>query len=208
MGLRFDHLEEQVRVYDPEQCAVFWKTREKFGGLSNMAAGYPLRVNGVRIRTSEALYQALRFPTRPDIQNIILSEISPMTSKMKGKPFREFTRPDWMAIRVPLMRWCLRLKLFQNWEKFQKDLRETDEKPIVEKKTKRADFWGAKCTETGELVGPNILGRLLMELRAEFGEVSGPPAQLDPLSLPEFCLLGRPIEPILITADSDRSSLL
>ncbi len=207
MGLRFDHLEEQVRVYDPEQCAVFWKTKEKFGGLSNMAAGYPLHVNGLNIRTSEALYQALRFPTRPDVQSMILSEISPMTAKMKGKPYREFTRPDWMSVRVPLMRWCLRLKLFQNWEKFRKDLKETGEKPIVEKKTKRADFWGAKCTETGELVGPNILGRLLMELRAEFDNVLHPPTVLDPLNLPEFCLLDRPIETIVIGMENDGSSL-
>lgn len=193
MGIRFDHLEEQVRVYNPDACAVFWKTREKYGGLSNMAAGYPLFVNDVRIGTSEALYQALRFPSRPDIQSMILSEISPMTAKMRGKPHLSETRSDWMSIRVPVMRWCLRLKLFQNWEKFGRDLQETGGKPIVEKKTKRADFWGAKCTETGELIGPNILGRLLMELRCEYKKLDGPPPALDPLNIPDFSLLGQTI---------------
>ena len=207
MGLRFDHLEAQVRVYDPAQCAVFWKTREKFGGLSNMASGYPLDVNGIRIRTSEALYQALRFPSRPDVQSIILAEISPMTAKMKGKPFRDFTRPDWMNVRVPIMRWCLRLKLFQNWEKFGSALRETGDLPIVEKKTKRADFWGAKFTNREELVGPNILGRLLMELREEFLSLEQPPEVLEPLRIEDFCLLGRNIEPIQIRSKV-RGSLL
>lgn len=200
MGLRFDHLEEQVRIYDPQESAVFWKTREKFGSLSNMAAGFPLEVNGVKIRTSEALYQALRFPSRPDVQSIIISEISPMTAKMKGKPFRSDTRLDWMAVRVPIMRWCLRLKLFQNWREFGASLGETGDKPIVEKKLKKADFWGAKFTNENELVGPNVLGRLLMELRHDFASVETPPEVINPLNLENFYLLGRPIEPIFIRA--------
>ena len=57
----------QVRTYDPAASVVFLKTNERFGGLSNMAPGFPLRVNGVRIRTSEALYQACRFPHLPDV---------------------------------------------------------------------------------------------------------------------------------------------
>jgi type I restriction enzyme S subunit len=207
VALSFEHLEEQVRTYDPLHSAVFWKTREKYGGLSNMAAGYPLNVNGIRVRTSEALYQALRFPSRPDIQNLILSEISPMTAKMRSKPYRESTRADWMDVRIPIMRWCLRLKLFQNWESFGKALRETGDRPIVEKKTKRADFWGAKCTDTDLLVGPNILGRLLMELRSEFADAGSPPSILEPLKIENFCLLGRAIEPIAVQASGAESLL-
>lgn len=85
----------QVRIYDPAGSAVFLKTRERFGGLSNMAAGFPLVVNGVPIRTSEALYQACRFPLKPEVQKLIIAERSPMTAKMRGKPYRNFTRPDW-----------------------------------------------------------------------------------------------------------------
>ena len=48
----------QVRTYYPAESAVFLKTNERFGGLSNMAPGFPIVLNGVRIRTSEALYQA------------------------------------------------------------------------------------------------------------------------------------------------------
>jgi len=45
----------QIRTYQPAECAVFFKTNEQFGGLSNMAPGFPLVVNDVQIRTSEAL---------------------------------------------------------------------------------------------------------------------------------------------------------
>jgi len=39
--------------YTPSDCAVFCKTREKFGGCSNMAAGYSLKVNGTPILVVE-----------------------------------------------------------------------------------------------------------------------------------------------------------
>ncbi len=54
------------------------KTNEVFGGLSNMSGEYPIAVNGVRIMTSEHLYQALKFPDRPEIQKAILNRPSPI----------------------------------------------------------------------------------------------------------------------------------
>ena len=189
----------EARVYDPQQVAVFWKTREKFGGLSNMAAGFPLRINGVRIRTSEALYQACRFPHLPEVQRIIISEVSPMTAKMKGKPFASESRPDWFAVRVQIMRWSLRVKLCQNPGKFGNALSETGNLEIVEKKVRRSDFWGAKVQETGLLKGPNVLGRLLMELREEYLS-DGPPTQVNPLGIENFDLYGETIKPIYAEA--------
>ena len=49
------------KIYIIKDCAVFRKTHEKNGGLSNMAAGYPVYFNGTQIRTSEALYQGAVF---------------------------------------------------------------------------------------------------------------------------------------------------
>ena len=109
---------DQVRTYTRAESVVFLKTAEPFGGLSNMARGYPIRVNGIRILTSEALYQACRFPHLPDVQRMIIGENSPMTAKMKSKPHRKDTRPDWDRVRVKVMRWCLRMKLAQNWASF------------------------------------------------------------------------------------------
>jgi ribA/ribD-fused uncharacterized protein len=186
----------ESREYDRQNSVVFRRTAEKYGGLSNMAPGFPLHVNGVRIRTSEALYQACRFPHLPDVQRLIIDEGSPMAAKMRSKPFRDQSRPDWDAVRVKVMRWCLRVKLAQNWDNFGSLLKRTGNQPIVEE-SKKDDFWGAHPLEDGGLAGANVLGRLLMELRREFlATDSDALRHVAPLSIPEFLLYGDPIRSI------------
>jgi type I restriction enzyme S subunit len=196
-------LPSQVRQYDPAASVVFLKTNERFGGLSNMAPGFPLRVNGVRIRTSEALYQACRFPHLPDVQRKIIDEHSPMTAKMRGKPFRKDSRPDWDAVRTKIMRWCLRVKLAQNWHEFGRLLLATGERPIVEQ-SRKDDFWGAMVTEDGSLVGMNVLGRLLMELREQLKGDEASLRSIKPLAIPDFLLLQQPIEMICAEVSAAR----
>ncbi len=184
---------EQSRTYDRARSVVFLKTHEAFGGLSNMAGGFPLLVNGMRILTSEALYQACRFPHRPEVQRLIIEQTSPMTAKMKSKPYRSDARPDWDHVRVKIMRWCLRVKLAQNWRTFSALLQETGERPIVEE-SRRDDFWGANPTAEGTLVGMNVLGRLLMELREVVKTESRDSLnQVQPLTIPDFLFCERPI---------------
>lgn len=189
------HHDKQIRTYDPSKCAVFRKTREKWGGLSNMAPGFHLFVNGIHIRTSEALYQSCRFPHIPDVQHSIIDEYSPMTAKMKSKKYHNQSRLDWFKIRVRVMKWCLRVKLAQNISTFGDLLLSTEDKPIVEKKTHRTDFWAANEQPNGTLVGMNVLGRLLMELRdcLKNGD-SDDFKHVRPLSVPDFLLFGNRIE--------------
>lgn len=205
---------DQLRTYRRTESVVFLKTDEPFGGLSNMAGGYPIHVNGVRILTSEALYQVCRFPHLPDVQRMIISQISPMTAKMRSKPYRKDSRLDWDQVRVRIMRWCLRMKLANNWSTFSELLLRTGERPIVEE-SRKDDFWGAKTSGDGStLVGMNVLGRLLMELREQVKQ-QGREAALDvtPPSIPQFLLLGRPIEvtpgsaPSREVADHEQGSL-
>lgn len=183
----------ETSTYHMPECIVFLKTHEAFGGLSNMAAGYPLVVNAVRILTSEALYQACRFPLLPEVQKLIIGQASPMGAKMKSKPHRKNSRPDWEQVNVEIMRWCLHVKLAQNWERFGELLLSTGEKPIVEE-SKRDGFWGAKPTDAETLVGRNILGKLLMGLRER---LQGPEAEtlreVQPPTLSDFLLVGRQI---------------
>lgn len=131
-----------------------------------MAAGFPIKINNVKIKSSEALYQALRFTEYPEIQSEIIAQNSPMTAKMKSKKYRQYSRQDWNDIRILIMRWCLRIKLIQNWESFGGLLVETIGRDIVEESVKDK-FWGAIPIEDHTLVGVNALGRLLMELRDE-----------------------------------------
>ena len=170
-------------------------TTGEFGGLSNMAPNFPLRVNGISIASTEALYQACRFPDQPDVQAMIIDQRSPMTAKMKSKRYRKDTRSDWDQLRVKIMRWCLRVKLAQNWSSFSGLLLKTGTRPIVEESQKDA-FWGAKPKDDGMLVGMNVLGRLLMELRQELHLDQDKLKMVEPPSIPNFLLLGKPVRRI------------
>ncbi|RAZ72995.1 NADAR family protein [Mesorhizobium atlanticum] len=185
----------EFRSYQRDQVVSFRKTTEDFGGLSNMAPGFPIAMLGHLIRTSEALYQACRFPHMPDVQRMVIVETSPMTAKMKSKPYRKDTRPDWEDVRVPVMRWCLRVKLAQNWETFSALLMATGDRPIVED-SRKDDYWGAKAAEDDLLAGRNVLGRLLMELREIVRSDPDRIAEVLPLDIPQFVLLGHQIPTI------------
>lgn len=181
-----------MAYWDSDTSVVFRKTAEEFGGLSNMAAGFPLEVHGRLWRTSEALYQALRFPDHPDVQSEIWAEASPMAAKMKSKPHRSTkSRPDWDDVRVDLMFWCLEVKLFQNQRTFGDLLRQTGNSDIVESSA-RDTFWGAIPQSSGSLRGQNVLGRLLMRLRSRAKSNAW---QIDPPTdpVPRLTLFGQDV---------------
>ena len=183
--------EAQTRRYRRDDVIAFRKTGDAFGGLSNMAPGFPILLQGHRIRTAEALYQACRFPHLPNLQRLILDETSPMTAKMRARPHRGDSRPDWIAVRVPVMKWCLRVKLATNWSAFSALLLATGDRPIVED-SRKDDFWGAK-PDAEWLHGCNVLGRLLMELRARLSDDPAALRVVAPVPIADFVLLGTPI---------------
>jgi len=188
---------KKFRIYKRSESIVFRKTKEAFGGLSNMAPGFPIKIGEIEIGTSEALYQACRFPHSEDIQRMIIEQKSPMTAKMKSKPFRIETRKDWDLVRIDVMRWCLRVKLACNLESFKKLLLSTDEKPIVED-SRRDNFWGAVPNGDEILEGENILGRLLMELRQRIHDNGIEELKrVDPLLINNFKLYNSDIPTIL-----------
>lgn len=179
----------EYRSYQKNLCITFRKTKEKFGGLSNMAPGFPLRIGDLFFYTSEALYQAARFPHCPEIQGILINTKSPMTGKMKTKKYRDDSRNDWDKVRVKVMRWCLRVKLICNWNTFGELLLSTEEKPIVEI-SHRDKFWGT-VEKDETLVGENVLGRLLMELRQQLMTNRRSLEIIRPPSLDNFVFMGQ-----------------
>ena len=185
--------ETNIRIYDPIQSVIFFKTKDKWGELSNMAAGFPVQVNGISFRTIEALYQACRFPHHPDIQKKIIEEYSPIRAKIISRKYTTFTRSDWMLMRIRIMKWCLRLKLFYHFTSFREILLSTENKSIVEK-SKKDDFWGALEQEDGSYQGINALGRLLMEVREDICKTNISHPILPPLPRVEnFLLLNQSI---------------
>ena len=145
------------------------KTDVVFGGLSNMSDEYPVRINGTRVRSSEHLYQALKFPDHPSIQLEILDMPCPIRAKCiaKRKVNKSKMRADWETIKLDVMDYCLRAKLIAHWVRFGDLLRSTGHKDIVEISTKKDTFWGVAEEGTG-FRGDNYLGRLLTTLRNQF----------------------------------------
>jgi len=187
--------ETEIRTYIAENCVAFRKTNEAFGGLSNMAPGFPIEILGIKVLTAEALYQACRFPGHPALQRDIIAQRSPMCAKDLSRRYQCLTRPDWEDVRVKVMRWSLRAKLLCNWDKFGALLKSTGTKIIVEDSS-RDIFWGAAKKDL-IYVGVNALGRLLMELRGQYLELEWQDhVQLLPLNIPDFRLLGQSIEPL------------
>lgn len=161
-----------------------------------MAGGFTVKVNGVHFRTVEALYQTCRFPRLPEVQKLIVAEASPIVAKRKTMPFRNQTREDWDFIRHKVMRWCLRIKLAENYSAFRDLLLSTGEGHIVEQSSKDT-FWGARVIDTETLVGENVLGRLLMELREDVRIDERQELKVvNPLLIPHFELFGQPIEAV------------
>jgi type I restriction enzyme S subunit len=170
-----------MTTYDPTRCAVFCKVKDEYGMFSNMAGGYPLQVNDTSVRSSEALYQACRFPEHPEIQQKILDQKSPMAAKMVSKPHKHLTRSDWDAVKVSIMYWCVEMKFRQHVDKLGSVLLSTAGKPIVEL-SKNDDFWGA-IPRDGTLVGKNVLGEILVLLRHDLANYdkfnSDPPLNVE-----------------------------
>lgn len=179
-------------------CVVFFRVGEPWGGLSNMSNAWPLRLGSLRIPSSEALYQACRYPHRPEWQREILAAPHAMRAKMASKKQgrQAQSRPDWEEIKLEVMRWCLQLKLEQHFGRFYHLLKSSGCRPIVER-SRRDRFWGAVLEEDGVLRGENRLGQLLAELRnqivAFLEEEQDCWFGAEPPEIVDFRLLGRDI---------------
>jgi ribA/ribD-fused uncharacterized protein len=154
-----------------EEVIGFTKVALPYGWLGNMSP-YPLNFGGVSWRTSEALFQALRF-TDNEIKELIRAEKSPMGAKFVMKANKEFITTEPHSEKdVINMKMCLIIKLQQHPQLIQ-ELVATGDKIIIEDVTARGDkggnlFWGAMKVENEEgvhWVGTNTLGKLWMELR-------------------------------------------
>lgn len=152
----------------------FTKVSLPHGWLGNMSP-FPIEFGGKTWRTSEALFQALRFNDE-DIQEQIRAEKSPMGAKMVMKShsdsiiLEKHGKKDLMNMKM-----CLKIKLAQHPELVDL-LLATGDLPIIEDVTKRGDsggncFWGAMQVENEEgfhWVGNNALGKLWMEIRETY----------------------------------------
>ena len=155
-----------IERYPADQCAPFNKVKEKWGTFSNFGIT-PITVEGITFSCIEKLFQCLKFKDRESIEDIY--NANGQKVKMKAKKWVKAgrARADWGEHIVNVMKYCLNLKYNQVPE-FKKELENSNGKFIVEDQTsfphKDANTWGVKLVNN-EYVGPNLMGRLLMELR-------------------------------------------
>ena len=191
---------DQLRKYAKNDCITFRKTAEKYGGLSNMAPGFPITIGCLHFRTSEALYQCCRFPKYPDIQRQIMPQNSPMIAKEISRENTQLTRNDWNNTRIKIMQWCLYAKLICNWHKFGELLDSSGDKAIVEN-SYNDDFWGA-LWDGSCYCGVNALGRLLMRTRETYRKMYGNTIiSLPPPNISNFALLGNSVSNLKINVN-------
>lgn len=196
----------KYEYYKKDEVEYFRITTAKNGGLSNMAGGYSLVFKKFKITHVENLYQACKFPDYPELQKIILSQVSPMIAKEISRKNKECIRKDWEEHKVEIMMWCIRMKLLKNWGKFSNNLKDTANKDIVEYSNKDI-FWGARDSGVF-LEGYNILGKLLKKLRQEIEKL---PLEkdfiVDPPKIENFKLFGYTIPKFILTIEEKKKSL-
>ena len=116
-----------------------------------------------------------------------------MDAKEISRKYNQFTRQDWETVKFDVMRWCLQIKLIQNFDKFSNTLLSTGDNTIVEFSTKDST-WGAMPVNKDALKGKNALGRLLMEIREVHLKSLQELEYVKPLSIPAFLLFDNPID--------------
>lgn len=146
----------------------FTKVSLPYGWLGNMSP-YKIHFWGKEWRTTEALFQAMRFEDM-EIREAIRLEKSPMGAKFKAKKHKDKMVIDLMGDTDKLnMKTCIALKLDQH-PVLKKMLIETGSSLLYEdvstrKNRKSSLFWGAVLNEDGSLDGENILGNIWMDER-------------------------------------------
>lgn len=150
--------------YPATECIRVHKVDEEWGIFSNFGHT-PIVIEDIIFDTSERLFQLMKFKDEEPVMAIYSKKGNPkMTAKSWEKTHR---REDWGEMVIDAMKFCLAQKYEQSKE-FRKELERSKGKYIVEDQTsfrkKNPDAWGVK-QQDDSYVGPNLLGRLLMELR-------------------------------------------
>lgn len=147
--------------------------RGEYRFLSNFALA-EVTALGVTAATSEHLYQAMKTED-PERRTWVLASDSPGESKRRGR--KVALRPDWETIKLDIMRAVVNAKFEQHLDLASR-LLETGEAVLIEGNTFGDRFFGAELDlHTGNWVGENHLGKILMAIREELRNSGVVPAQ-------------------------------
>ena len=152
-----------IETYPKDKCVTIRKVEESWGILGNFGRT-PIIYKDVTFKNSEQLFQLMKFKDAEPVKAIYQAGNPKYTTKHWEKTHR---RDDWGKMIIDAMKFCLTQKYEQS-EEFRNELERSKDKFIVEDQTgftkKNPDAWGVK-QQGDDYIGPNLLGRLLMELR-------------------------------------------
>lgn len=157
-----------IHRYPVDQCACIKGAAEEWGVLGNFGRASVV-INGVEFNKTEKLFQCMKFTHAPIIKEIYAQNGMGMKQKAKKKEYEQYVREDWPRIFLDVLKFVLVTKYEQS-EAFRVELERSKGFYIVEDETgrpgckKSADAYGT-IRVGDEMVGPNLLGQFLMELR-------------------------------------------
>ena len=156
-----------IQEYPADKTAAFCKVAEEWGILGNFAPT-PILVDGVSFDCTEKLFQVMKFSDEESRKIIYAQKGQPIKMMAKHQEKVGVVRDDWGRIFIDAMKFCLMQKYAQS-ESFRKELERSTGLFIVEQQAnprRPAGAYSAKLSEDRKTwTGPNIMGRLLMELR-------------------------------------------
>ena len=135
----------------------FYSVNDEYGEFSNFAR-YPININGKVWLTTEHYFQAMKFASKADQEEIRKAK-TPMVAAKKGRDRKKTLKRNWESIKDNIMREALVAK-FSKHEDLKALLISTGDSRLVEH-TENDSYWG----DGGDGSGKNMLGRLLMEVR-------------------------------------------
>ena len=156
-----------IQEYPADKTVSFLKVDGEWGLLSNFART-PIGIDGVTFDCTEKLFQVIKFSDEESRKVIYSKKGQPIKMMARHQEKVGSVREDWGRIFIDVMKFCLMQKYSQS-EAFRKELERSKGMFIVEQQPnpkRPAGAYSAKLSEDGKTWrGPNIMGRLLMELR-------------------------------------------
>jgi N-glycosidase YbiA len=154
----------------------FYRTNDLYGHFSNFS---PHRVFiDYNFPTSEHYFQSQKFLAGEALLEFLMTP-KPMQAAKLGRSRKWPLRPDWEDVKDDVMRTAIRAKVAQNSD--VRDLLLSTGEAIIVEHTANDSYWA----DGGDGTGKNMLGRILMEVRAEFTK-DGPYDELAEPLLPPW----------------------
>lgn len=139
----------------------------EYAFLSNL---YPIDIawSKYSFKSAEHLYQAMKCANKSDMMRII-NTTTGKKAKILGKYVE--SREYWDTIKTQVMTKALRLKFKRC--KLRKMLRATKDKRLINVNYLHDTFWGVCGCTKHHRSGLNMMGQILMKIRAENNKLDG-----------------------------------